>query len=211
MTRRRFLLAAAASALPLRAGAVPVVLPVHHMLDRKAQCRAGDVRHFWDRIWPQAAGDIERCGMRIQLTSADGEVERPPSRTPVIHGLRPGCLNMVLTHRVPIQWDQGRGLAGVTTLYRGYHMIMIAIARAHGHRIPFVATNTCTHEMLHALLLDMFENRPPGWRGQARETRIDAVATRLWFRLGDGDVGMSAREYVRRLGHANSSFSDSIL
>ena len=199
MTRRVLLQLLPAVALPTPAATAPLTLPIHHILDRNAKCRAHHVRNFWDSIWPQAAGDLFHCGVGISLTSVEGEVARPPSRQPVITGLRPGALNFVVTDRIPVQWDHGRGLAGVTTLYRGYHLCMAALTYAHGHRIPFVATNTVTHELLHALLLDIFENRPAGLWGQAREFRIDAIATRLWL-LNDGSaVRESATKYLERL------------
>ncbi|MEP7366715.1 MAG: hypothetical protein ABI972_25945 [Acidobacteriota bacterium] len=202
MTRRALLSTLPALALAARnasAASTPVILPIHHVLDRNAKCQANHVRNFWDAIWPQAAGDLGHCGMSIQLNSIEGEVARPPSRQPVITGLKSGALNLVVTDRIPVQWDQGRGIAGLTTLYRGYHLCMVALTYAHAHRIPFVATNTVTHELLHALLLDIFENRPDGFWGQARELRVDTLATRLWL-LNDGSaVRESAMSYVRRL------------
>ncbi|MCC6291595.1 MAG: hypothetical protein IT164_03005 [Bryobacterales bacterium] len=163
MTRRQWL-AAAASASPARAGAAPPVLPVHQVLDRKAKHEGPHERAYWEHIWPQAANDVARCGVRLAMTYAVGEVERPPSRTPVIHGLSRGKLNLVVT-----SW------------------------------IPFVAVNTCTHELLHALLLDIFENRPPGLWGQAREFRVDALATRLWLLKDGSPVKGPARGYLKRL------------
>lgn len=199
MTRRGFLPLLAAIAPSARAANTPLTLPIHHVLDRNAKCRAHHVRDFWDSIWPQAAADLSHCGLTIQLTSAEGEVARPPSREPIITGLRPHALNFVITDRIPVQWDHGRALAGVTTLYRGYHLCMAAVAHAHGHRIPFVATNTVTHELLHALLLDIVENRPAGLSGQARELRIDTIATRLWLFNDGSAVRPKAVEYLQML------------
>lgn len=198
MTRRQWL-AAANGVSPARAGAAPAMLPVHQVIDRRARHEAPHERAYWEHIWPQAAGDLAHCGVRLAMTYAAGEVERPPSRTPVIHGLARGKLNLVVTGWIPISWDGGRGIAGVTTLYRGFHLCMVSVARAHGHRIPFVAVNTCTHELLHALLLDIFEKRPPGFWGQAREFRVDALATRLWLLKDGSPVKGPAREYVKRL------------
>ena len=199
MISRRQLLAASL-ALPLRAAApAPLTLPIHHILDRTAKCRAHEIRNFWSSIWPQAVTDLTHCGLAIQLTTVEAEVARPPSRQPIIGGLMPATLNLVITDRIPVQWDHGRGIAGLTTLYRGYHVCMVALTSAHAHRIPFVATNTVTHELLHALTLDIFENRPPGLRGQTRELRIDTLATRLWL-LNDGSgVRPKATEYLQKL------------
>ncbi|MCC7234286.1 MAG: hypothetical protein IT163_03230 [Bryobacterales bacterium] len=207
MTRRQWLAAMAAGVETVWAGGAPPVLPVHQVLDRKAGHERPHERAYWGRIWPQAAGDLAHCGVRMVMTYSEGEVERPPSRTPVIHGLARGRLNLVVTDRIPVEWDGGRGLAGVTTLYRGFHLCMVSVARAHAHWIPFVAVNTCTHEMLHALLLDIFENRPPGFWGQARELRVDAVATRLWLLKDGSAVRGPAREYVKRLREGSSQGS----
>lgn len=198
MISRRQLIAASL-VVPARAAPAPLVLPIHHVIDRNAKCRAHHVRNFWSSIWPQAAADLADCGIAIQLTSIEGEVARPPSRQPVITGLQRGALNLVLTDRIPVQWDHGRGIAGLTTLYRGFHLCMVALNYAHRHRIPFVATNTVTHELLHALLLDIFENRPAGLWGQAREFRIDTLATRLWLLNYGSAVRESAAVYVKRL------------
>src|SRR6185436_19635253 len=97
-----------------------------------------------------------------------------------------GVINFVITDRLPTQWDNGRALSGVTTLYRGYHVCMIALNHAHCHELPFVSVNTCLHELLHVLLLDVFDPRPSGLPGHARELRIDFYATLLWlFHNGD--------------------------
>jgi hypothetical protein len=117
----------------------------------------------------------------------------------MVSGIDRGFLNIVLTDTIPMEWDQGRGLSGVTTLYRGYHLNMIALSRAHVHQVPFLSLNTCLHEMLHALLGDIFENRPRGVRGQAREYRVDWYATGLWLFGGGPAVRKAARSYVERL------------
>jgi hypothetical protein len=76
---------------------------------------------------------------------------------------------------------------------------MIALNWAHGHQIPFLSVNTCVHELLHALLGDIFEDRPAGWRGAAREFRIDAYATRLWLFRDGSHIRQAAQVYVDRL------------
>ncbi len=101
-----------------------------------------------------------------------------------------------------MQWDQGRALCGVTLRYRGYHLCVIALDRAHGFQLPLLSVNTCTHELLHVLLLDIFEDRPEGLAGQAREFRIDWYATRLWlFHDGAAIRGMT-RNYLSRLSRS---------
>lgn len=114
-------------------------------------------------------------------------------------GLERDAINLVVTDRLPLEWDLGRALSGVTTLYRGYHLCMLAWAFSHVNQIPFFSVNTCVHEMLHALMLDIYESRPKGVPGWARESRIDYYATRLWL-LRDGvAIRQSAERYMERL------------
>lgn len=128
-----------------------------------------------------------------------GEVRRTPGGRPLFTGLARNVLNVVVTDQIPLSWDAGRCLAGVATVYEGYHICAIALNHAHPHRIPILAVNTCVHEILHALLLDIFEPAPKGWRQAAREFRIDAAATTLWLFRSGGGLRDSARTYVQRL------------
>jgi len=108
-------------------------------------------------------------------------------------------INLVVTDHIPLGWDKGRGVVGVTTLYRGYHLCMVGLRYAHCHQIPLLSVNTCVHELLHALLHDIFEKRPTGFLAEARELRIDLLATRLWL-LHDGEtIRKAAQTYVERL------------
>jgi hypothetical protein len=76
---------------------------------------------------------------------------------------------------------------------------MVALYRAHCHQIPFLSVNTCVHELLHVLLQDVFEGRPKGLLGEAREFRIDWHATRLWLFHDGGTIRKAAQAYVDRL------------
>ncbi len=113
-------------------------------------------------------------------------------------------LNVVVTNQIPLAWDNGRGLNGVTTLHQGFHLCMVAVHFAHGHQMPFVSVNTCLHELLHALCLDIFENRPGGAEGAWREFRIDTLATRLWLFRDGVRIRILAEEYARRLKASRS-------
>ena len=179
-----------------------MILPVNLVFEAKAKWRPEQIRNFESRIWPEAARDLARSGIEVQVGETSGEVERPSQRQPVIGGLERRALNIVVTDQIPMFWDHGRALNGVTTLYRGYHLCMIALQWAHGHQWPLLSVNTCLHEMLHALLGDIFESRPKGITGNARELRVDAYATRMWL---FGDVGFvrdEARAYVEKLRSA---------
>ena len=117
----------------------------------------------------------------------------------MITGIERRVLNLVLTDTIPVEWDNGRGLSGATTFYRGFHVCMLALRSSHAHQIPFLSVNTCVHEMLHAFLLDIFENRPRGFKGQSREFRVDWYATRLWLFHDGAAIRASTRKYVARL------------
>ena len=106
---------------------------------------------------------------------------------------------MVITDQIIQNWDRGRGLTGVSAQYDGYHISMIALDYAHGHQIPFLAVNTCVHELLHVLLQDIFEVHPTGLAGYERESRIDWYATRLWLFHDAGAIRKSAEAYLARL------------
>jgi hypothetical protein len=200
MTRRElFSKAPAAGLVPIISQQAPVIVPVHHVLDGQVKWRPDQIHHFWSRIWPEAVRDLERCGIRLESTLRAGGVWRPAGREPVIIGLDPGVINFVITDRIPIEWDNGRALSGVTTLYRGYHLCMVALNHAHCHQLPLLSVNTCVHELLHALLHDVFEARPKGLPGQAREFRIDLYATRLWLFHDGATIRKAAYTYVERL------------
>ena len=196
MTRRDFL--SIVPAVVARTAAT-VNVPVHIVTDGDAKITPHQFQHFWWTVWPEAVRDLARCKIRLETTSSTGGIWRPPSREPVITGLERRVLNLVLTDRLPLEWDNGRMLSGVTTRYRGFHVCMIALRRAHGHQIPLLSVNTCVHELLHALMGDIFENRPPGFAGQAREFRIDWYATRLWLTHTGGGIHDAAQQYVQRL------------
>jgi hypothetical protein len=200
ITRRDLFSMAAATGVVPAISQMPLTVPVQLVLDAKAKWRAEHIGHFWSHIWPEAVRDLGRCGIRLQSNRRDGEVSRLHLlREPIITGLDRSALNLVITDRIPVQWDNGRALSGVTTRYRGHHLCMIAMNRAHGHQIPFLSVNTCVHELLHALLHDIFEGRPKGFFGEAREFRIDLYATRLWLFHDGAAIRQAAQAYVSRL------------
>jgi hypothetical protein len=194
VTRRGFCVLASAA---LHASSQPVSVPVRLVMDSRANWKRQ--QDAWSRIWAEAVGDFAKCGVRLESTTHDGEIRRSASGKPIFVGLASRVVNLVFTQQLPTDWDRGRGLGGVTTVYEGYHLCAIALDHAHTHRIPFVAVNTCVHELLHAFMLDIFERRPPGWEGSAREFRIDTYATRMWL-FGDGSaVRESTAAYLKRL------------
>ena len=140
-----------------------------------------------------------------------GEVLQHPSGRPLFRCLDRSMINVVLTDRVPLDWDKGRSLAGVSVLYEGFCLCVISMNEAHGNQIPFLSLNTVVHELLHVLLQDVFTDRTSVIHGQGAEARVDLYATRLWL-FGDGaPVRESGRRCLERLrgmpqeaGHAAS-------
>ena len=183
----------------LAAAPAPLVVPIHRILDKRANCTKEQLAGFWKQIWPEAVRDLGRCGIQIAASDGPGEIRRSPSSRPVFAGVQRGIINLVLTRQIPLSWSRARGLAGTTTIWEGYHVCVIALDHAHRHRVPFIGVNTCLHELLHALMQDVFVTRPGTWEARRREARIDWLATRLWL-LNDGSgIRESARAYLERL------------
>jgi hypothetical protein len=139
----------------------------------------------------------------LRSSVVGGEIRRSPSDNPIFTGLQHDAVNLVLTDHVPLAWDQGRGLSGVTTIWDGYHVCVIALDYAHVHQIPFVSLNTCEHELLHAFLGDIFEVRPTALQSETRELRADAYATRLWLVHNRSGLSEAVGAYLARLKSGN--------
>jgi hypothetical protein len=198
MTRREFMFTTSFAALASTPSGASLVIPVHQVLDARSKHTPQQLHRFLWSIWYEAARDFQRCGIHLQTTKGGGEVKRSPADRPIIIGLDPAAINVVLTDHLPMKWDHGRALRGLTTEYEGHHVCMIALKYAHGHQIPFLSVNTCVHELLHVLLHDIFETRPSGFAGFMRESRIDALATRLWLFHEGAAIRQSAQAYLHR-------------
>jgi hypothetical protein len=196
MTRRDFVRISTAAASP---PATPLIVPIRRVMDKRAQCTPPQFQRFWQHIWPEAVRDFGRGGILLQTTDAAGEISHTAAGRPVFAGVEHGVLNLVLTDRIPMFWDNGRALAGVTTIVDRYTLCIIAIREAHGDQIPFLAVNTCVHELLHALMQDIFVSRPKWYQAQEREQRIDWYATRMWLFHDGREVRRSARTYLERI------------
>jgi len=197
MTRREFVSTAAAAVFSN--SPAPLKIPVHQVMDSHAKCTPQQISRFSSSIWPEAVRDFQRCGIQFQVSQVTGEVRRSPGGRPVFIGLEHGAINLVITDQILQNWDQGRGVTGVSSHYDGYDISMIALDHAHGHQIPFLAVNTCVHELLHVLLQDIFEIHPKGLPGYEREFRIDWYATRLWLFHDGAAIRKSAEVYLERL------------
>jgi hypothetical protein len=197
MTRRAAIAILTGTRAVQAAGATPPV-PIRILFDTRLTGTTS-IDRVWKPVWIETVRDLTRGGIPIESSHGPGEVKRTASGAPVFTGLVPGRVNIVVTARMPVNWDLGRGLSGATTLYEGHHLVVIPLDRAHRHQIPFLSVNTCLHELLHVLLQDVYERRPSGLTGEARELRVDAYATRLWL-FGDGSaICEAARTYVARL------------
>jgi hypothetical protein len=197
VTRRTFL-AAATTAL---GSTNTVVLPVHRIVDAHARTAPEYLARFWWSIWPEAFREFDRCGIRLETTDGPGEIRHTAGDRPIFIGLERGVLNLVLTDHLPLYWDNGRALAGITVLLENmYHVSLIAARYAHANQVPYLSVNTCVHEILHAVMQDIFETNRPGWlRAGEHESRIDSYATALWLFGGSAAVRDSARVYLKRL------------
>jgi hypothetical protein len=198
MTRREFLWTSAAAVIP-SVTQTRLVMPVHRVMDIRTKCTPEQLRRFWWSIWPEAVRDFNRCGIQLQCTDVKGEIRLSPGDRPIFVGLQRGVINLVLTDHIPMAWDHARSLAGVTTIYEGYHLCVIAISYAHGHQVPFLSVNTCVHELLHLLLQDVFMRRPKWYETNEREFRDDAYATRLWLFHDGAAIRKSADVYMDRM------------
>jgi hypothetical protein len=198
VTRRQFFSTAAGAIIPSTAEE-PLVVRVNQVLDTRAKYTPQELAQFSSRIWPEAVRDFKRCGIQLQRRQREAETRRSPGGRPVFTGLEHGIINLALTDYIPLNWDNGRGLHGVTTQHDGYHLCVIALKYAHCHQIPFLSINTCVHELLHVLLHDIFESRPKGLPGHGREFRIDFYATRLWLFHDGSGIRNAAHAYLARL------------
>jgi hypothetical protein len=198
MTRRAFLTMASAPAV-LSASGDPLVVPVHHIIDSRANFKPDQLQRFSTDVWQEAVRDFSRCGIAFKTSVQGGEIRRSPSDRPIFTGLEPGVVNMVLTGSIPLAWDNGRRLSGVATRWYGYHLCVIAVRYAHAHQIPFLSVNTCVHELMHVLLQDVYESHPQGAGRSVREWRIDLYATRLWLFRECPGLRDAASAYVGRL------------
>jgi hypothetical protein len=196
MTRREllFIPALLSAAAPDR-----VAVPIHRITDAKARFPSGALSHFWTSIWPEAARDFARGGIDLATTDGPGEITHTAADRALFGGLRRGALNLILTSQLPLYWYNARALPGATTLDRGYHLSVIALRYAHGDRVPFLSVNTCVHEILHAVLGDIFTAHPSAFRAGSGEYRVDAYATRLWLFHDGAAVRRAAQAYVARL------------
>lgn len=174
-----------------------LLLPVFLIHDRRARMNPDQSRRFAE-VWSETVRDFAACGVTLAVTTKQGEIRLSPSGNPVFTELERNGINLVITNHIPMAWDRGRALRGVSTRYYGCHLCVIAATYAHGHQVPFLSVNTCIHEMLHVLMNDIAEPRT-GFRGHAREARIDLYATRLWL-LNDGSaIREAVRVYLERL------------
>jgi len=200
MTRRDFLWAGTVA--PTLGLEPKLAVPVHRVMDSRIQCTPEQLRRYWWSVWPEAVRDFDRGGIQLRCTDANGEVRRSPGGRPIFIGLSPGAINVVLTDHIPMYWDNGRALAGMTTLHEGYCVCAIALSYAHGDQIPFLSVNTCVHEILHALLQDIFVRRPGWFQSGVRESRIDWYATRMSLFHDGAAIRKSAADCLTRLRSA---------
>ena len=198
MNRREFVGFAALGAVASKEPQT-LVVPVRRVVNSRAHCTPEEWNRFWWTIWPETVRGLGRCGIQLQTTDVTGEIKLSPADKPIFVGVERGFLNLVLTDTLPLDWDSGRALAGVTTLHEGYHLSVIALRYARAHRVPYVSLNTCLHEILHALLGDIFVPRPKWYQTGEREIRDDWYGTDLWLFHRCEEIRKMTRAYIERL------------
>src|ERR1017187_1961234 len=82
MTRRDFICIAAAAPIPSSAQA-RLLVPVHRIVDARAQRPPEQLHHFWSSIWPEAFRDFSRGGIDLQTSDGPGEVRHSPGDNPI--------------------------------------------------------------------------------------------------------------------------------
>jgi hypothetical protein len=200
MTRRKAIGATVAAAAGRASGAAGrLEIPLVRILDKYAQSNSGRRTRFLTEIWKEAEQVFASAGMSLRTVDRVGEVLQYPSGRPRFRCLERGIINVVLTDRVPLDWDKGRSLAGVSAMYEGFCICVISMNEAHGNQIPFISVNTIAHELLHVLLQDVFRDRTSVFHGQSSEARVDLHATRLWLFGRDETVRESTQVCLQRL------------
>jgi hypothetical protein len=172
------------------------------MVDTRAGFTPLELSHFSGSVWSEAVRDFARSGVALQTRQAEGEIRRSPGGSPMFAGLDRGAVNIVLTRHIPLAWDNGWGLAGLSTWHEGHQLSVVALSRAHGHQVPFFSVNTCVHELLHVLLQDILVGDATRFQRAEREFRIDWFATRLWLFHEGAAIREAARNCIERLRSA---------
>ncbi|HYO80022.1 MAG TPA: hypothetical protein VES20_01365 [Bryobacteraceae bacterium] len=174
-------------------------VPVLRLVNRRARTSEEQVREFLDDVWGEAVRSFERCGVALRTVERVGDLRSYPSGRPRFDMLERTMVNVVLTDRVPLAWARGRSVAGVATVYEGFHLCVVAMEFAHPNRFPFVVVNTVVHELLHIFLQDIFVHRTHGLRDAVQEASVDWHATRLWLFNDGAGIRDAVRAYLRRL------------
>ena len=118
MTRRDLLGLLAPAAL--QAAADPrVVVPIHRIVDARVKNPPN-----WPKLWNEAVQDFRQGGIDFQISDGPGEVRRTAADNPNFIGLKGRAINVIATDTLPMYWDGGRALAGVSTIHDGYHICM---------------------------------------------------------------------------------------
>ena len=201
MTRRGFLvLASSAAVTPPVPGRLSV--PIHRIFDGRSHPSAGNLRRFQSSIWPEAVREFRGGGIDLKVSEGPGEIRMSAADRPIFVGLRRRAINLVLTNHLPLYWDNSRALAGMSTIYEGTPVCAIALQYAHANQVALVSTNTCVHEILHALLEDLLRKPPKWYQYGGREFRVDWYATRLQMFHEGAAIRESGQAYLKRLQSA---------
>src|SRR4051812_35347840 len=84
------------AAAATQGGEVSVVLKIAFVQDAHANWKPGTLERFWREIWPEAARDLGRAGIRVTTTWKLGEIRQSASGNLHFSNLDRGALNIVL-------------------------------------------------------------------------------------------------------------------
>jgi hypothetical protein len=156
-------------------------LPIVVHIDRRgSQIRTTHVRWFWECLLREAEHDLIHAGVRITSTVGQGWIERGDIDA-FFHGVQPEAINVYVTHWIPLCWDLGRGLCGLSGLAGATEVIVVSAENAHRHIVPYLATNTLAHEIGHVLRGDLRLRNPGGWEEQQRELSLDRIISHVHY------------------------------
>jgi len=200
MTRRDLIQVAALwASTPDAPAPSPLEIPLHRVTDKHARSTPEQRRNFFADVWHPAIRCFARGGITFRISDSEGEVLKHPSGRPSFRALQRGVINVVLTDRIPVDWDMGRSPGGASAIYEGFCVCVLSFEEAHGNQIPFLSVNTFVHELLHILLQDVFTSPTGTVNGVTHEGLVDLYATRLWL-FGEGEaLRHSARLALTRL------------
>jgi hypothetical protein len=160
---------------------------VVHFDHRGATLHSEDVDWFRNCLLPEALLDLTKAGVAPIVRWGGGWIERKEADA-LFHGVVPKAVNVFVTPWVPLCWDKGMGLCGLSGIAAGTDTVIVSTANAHRHLVPYLATNTLLHEFGHVLRGDLHRKNTNGWGEQMDELAVDRTVTHLHYGFVESQV-----------------------